>query len=205
MTEPIIIDGVDVAGCRYLFDDTAYKHSKTQCSITLKDCKYLGNNCYYKQLKRLEQENEKLKKEVKQIGSSFIKKGDYARALEQENAELKRDIETRTMCVTCKRELQNCNLKTENAKLKELEKDLDNLQTEYLLDDRDEDEVTIPLITQIKERLDLLDEIEQENENYKSALEEIKKKCNWIKDCSVTNDNMWEYDEILEIINEVLQ
>ena len=38
---------------------------------------------------RLEQENEKLKKEVKQIGSDFIKKGDYARELEQENRELK--------------------------------------------------------------------------------------------------------------------
>ena len=57
----IIIDGVDVSGCRYLFDDTSYKRSKTSCSITLKDCKYLGNNCYYKQLKAKEQECEKLK------------------------------------------------------------------------------------------------------------------------------------------------
>lgn len=39
-------------------------------------------------IKRLEQENEKLKKEVKQIGSDFIKKGDYARELEQENKTL---------------------------------------------------------------------------------------------------------------------
>lgn len=52
----IIIDGIDVSGCRYLFDDTSYKRSKTSCSITLKDCKYLGNNCYYKQLKRKEKE-----------------------------------------------------------------------------------------------------------------------------------------------------
>ena len=58
----IIIDGVDVSGCRYLFDDTSYKRSKTSCSITLKDCKYLGNNCYYKQLKRAEQKLEKIKK-----------------------------------------------------------------------------------------------------------------------------------------------
>jgi predicted nucleic acid-binding Zn-ribbon protein len=40
---------------------------------------------------------------------------------------------------------------------------------------------------------------------YRSALEEIRKKCNWVKECSVTNDNLWEYDEILEIINEVLK
>lgn len=39
-------------------------------------------------IKCLEQENEKLKKEVKQIGSAFIKKGDYARELEQKNKEL---------------------------------------------------------------------------------------------------------------------
>lgn len=65
MTEnkSIIIDGVDVSGCRYLFDDTSYKRSKTSCSITLKDCKYLGNNCYYKQLKAKEQECERLKKD----------------------------------------------------------------------------------------------------------------------------------------------
>ena len=40
---------------------------------------------------------------------------------------------------------------------------------------------------------------------YRSALEEIRKKCNWVNECSVTNDNLWEYDEILNIINEVLQ
>ena len=66
----IIIDGVDVSGCRYLFDDTSYKGSKTSCAITLKDCKYLDNNCYYKQLKRKEQECKKLEQsltEIKQI------------------------------------------------------------------------------------------------------------------------------------------
>lgn len=36
---------------------------------------------------------EKLKKEVKQIGSDFIKKGDYARELEQENENLKQQLE----------------------------------------------------------------------------------------------------------------
>ena len=67
MTENIIIDGVDVSGCRYLFDDTSYKKSKTSCSITLKDCKYLGNNCYYKQLKCKEQECKELKQTLTEI------------------------------------------------------------------------------------------------------------------------------------------
>ena len=43
----------------------------------------------------------------------------------------------------------------------------------------------------------------QRTKMYKT-LEEIRKKCNWVNECSVTNDNLWEYDEILEIINEVL-
>lgn len=57
----IIIDSIDVSKCRYLFDDTSYKRSKTSCSITLKDCKYLGDKCYFKQLKRKEQECEELR------------------------------------------------------------------------------------------------------------------------------------------------
>lgn len=54
----IIINSVDVAGCKYLFDDIK---KNNLCSITLKDCKYLGNDCYYKQLQRLKVENEELK------------------------------------------------------------------------------------------------------------------------------------------------
>ena len=60
----IIIDGVDVSECRYLFDDTSYKRSKTSCSITLKDCKYLGDKCYFKQLKRKERECEELEEQL---------------------------------------------------------------------------------------------------------------------------------------------
>lgn len=63
----IIIDGVDVSGCRYLFDDTSYKRSKTSCSITLKDCKYLGNNCHYKKLKLKEQSETRLVKQIQTI------------------------------------------------------------------------------------------------------------------------------------------
>lgn len=62
----IIIGGVDVSGCKYFFDDTSYKRSKTSCSITLKDCKYLDDNCYFKQLARKTQECEELKKDLHQ-------------------------------------------------------------------------------------------------------------------------------------------
>ena len=131
MDKNIIIDGVNVAGCVQLVKEPFYP-----CGLG-GECKG-WENCYYKQLKRLEQlknkyyqqtlddeiqinnlleeiqqikqdrnvenitrlslenkrleqENEKLKQEVKQIGSSFIKKGDYARELEQENARLKEE------------------------------------------------------------------------------------------------------------------
>ena len=36
------------------------------------------------EMERLQAENERLKEEVKKIGSNFIKKGDYARDLEKE-------------------------------------------------------------------------------------------------------------------------
>lgn len=68
----IIIDGIDVSRCRYLFDDTSYKRSKTSCSITLKDCKYLDNNCYYKQLKRKERECEELKNIINEAKNSKL-------------------------------------------------------------------------------------------------------------------------------------
>ena len=63
----IIIDGVDVSGCK------KYEHEIVRCNATLKNMCFCGGrctdeknaNCYYKQLKRKEQECEELKTEVK--------------------------------------------------------------------------------------------------------------------------------------------
>lgn len=55
--EEIIIDGVDVTGCEHRFDDNL-------CAL-LDQYFCEDTDCYYKQLKRLEQENERLKEEVK--------------------------------------------------------------------------------------------------------------------------------------------
>ena len=90
----IIIDGVDVSGCRYLFDDTSYKRSKTSCSITLKDCKYLGNNCYYKQLKAKEQECEKLRFPMKDNNYAILTKEEFENfnQLKKENKQLKQTL-----------------------------------------------------------------------------------------------------------------
>nr|DAU01363.1 MAG TPA: hypothetical protein [Caudoviricetes sp.] len=83
----IIINGIDVSECRYLFDDTSYKRSKTSCSITLKDCKYLGDKCYFKQLKRKEQECEELKFNEKNFridaARAKMKASKYKQALDE--------------------------------------------------------------------------------------------------------------------------
>lgn len=65
----IIIDGVDVSGCDYfmprsngvkacdLYRNAHRRYGTCEC----------GHNCYYKQLKRLEQENARLKEEIKEV------------------------------------------------------------------------------------------------------------------------------------------
>lgn len=65
--EEIIIDGVDVAGCEFYSDyDKTCREANGKFDTDLCDfdkCEYI-TNCYYKQLKRLEQENAKLKEEI---------------------------------------------------------------------------------------------------------------------------------------------
>ena len=59
----IIIDGVDVSGCK------KYEHEIVKCNATLKNMCFCGGrctdeknaNCYFKQLKRKEQECEEEK------------------------------------------------------------------------------------------------------------------------------------------------
>ena len=61
----IIIDGVDVSGCKYCLKMTKYR-----CTIQRDIYKWLceeNPNCYYKQLKRKEQECEELKEKIKKI------------------------------------------------------------------------------------------------------------------------------------------
>ena len=62
----IIINGVDVSGCK------KYEHEIVRCNATLKNMCFCGGrctdkknaDCYFKQLKRKEQECEELKKNV---------------------------------------------------------------------------------------------------------------------------------------------
>ena len=92
--DEIIIDGVDVSGCRYLFDDTSYKRSKTSCSITLKDCKYLGDNCYYKQLQRLKEIKDDFFKQAEISHQAVLDKNNIIEKLETIIQEIKQLVST---------------------------------------------------------------------------------------------------------------
>ena len=62
----IIIDGVDVSGCEWIREvglDSEYICTCNSPNKTSGYCKD-NHNCYYKQLKRAEQECERLKREI---------------------------------------------------------------------------------------------------------------------------------------------
>lgn len=96
MDKEIIIDGVDVAGCEHRSDthkellaDGAIKEFSNYCYISNDGC--YGINCYYKQLKRLEQENAELQA-YKDVNEDFKTAWEELKTendkLNQENKEL---------------------------------------------------------------------------------------------------------------------
>ena len=89
MTDKIIIDGIDVSGCKEL-QTVVNEEPFCDSSNTLKFlCR--GNNCIYKQLKRLEAENAKLKAENEKLKLS---ERDLSRICQG----FKKDIETEKFC-----------------------------------------------------------------------------------------------------------
>ena len=61
--EPIMIDGVDVSGCRFVYPNCSCGAYYLKSFATLTECSS-HNNCYYKQLQRKTAECEELKKQV---------------------------------------------------------------------------------------------------------------------------------------------
>ena len=109
MSKEIILDGVNVAECRHL----SFVEEDYCC-----DCQYekyalcQNSDCYYKQLKRLQAENEELKKEINLYKNSIVANHDRAigkrfAELLEENEELKLALkEIREIC-KCSKEM-NC-------------------------------------------------------------------------------------------------
>ena len=126
MTDKQIIDGVDVSGCAYI----TYRDSENPiCSETGQYCKGY-DICYFKQLKRKEQECEELKKEL-QAQRDFT-------AHEQKLIYCVAYDETCKTGNDCKQEKcifkDNIKLKQTLAEIKEI---AENMNTECFYDDFD--------------------------------------------------------------------
>ena len=72
MDKEIIIDGVNVAGCIYFQqEDDEYTCGAEECNGAVVGCRAC-DNCYYKQLKRKEQEIAKLKAENERLNRYMV-------------------------------------------------------------------------------------------------------------------------------------
>lgn len=146
MTEEIIVDGVNVAGCMRLQDD------KISCDL---DGKCEGwKNCYYKQLKRAGIKIEKLKG----VDGSVHPDSAYYKItrLEQENNSLQAQLNN----ITVQSNNVITALEQENKELKE-EIQFHNKENSNLLAERNAAQIGY-------------DEIREVRERYRSALEEIR-------------------------------
>lgn len=143
-----IINGVEVERCTHFYKDDYtcdYAENHNVFCIDYKDC-------HYKQRKRLEQENEKLKKEVKQSGSAFIKKGDYARELEQENNLLKQTLKDKNFVAIVE----------ENKKLLQTLQEIKEIAKEWMNNDWSCFHCRSNMDEKLKEILDLITKAEEE-------------------------------------------
>ena len=152
--KPIMIDGVDVSGCQYLYftieDNIIDCKEHPRCSIgeafTNNACK--NSNCYYKQLARKTQSEERLIKQIQTI-CDFINnrpetfKGvygsvdkiitDYAERKEQECEELEKKLKyIRDENIHLKKSAtdEQIDFLALNNYIKTLEFQLDQLKTE---------------------------------------------------------------------------
>lgn len=128
MTEEIIIDGVNVAGCEKLGETIdgitcgLGKRIRFANEIITKHNLCEDNpNCHYKQLKRLEQENKELKEQAQLDGECIDKlieaRDMYAKALE----------EIREIC-KCSKSPMNCDECPQSDNCEELCVNDENLQ-----------------------------------------------------------------------------
>ena len=92
MTKEIIIDGINVAGCCCFENSKCLWSKKYYENPYTPDCK-LVDECYYKQLKCLEQENEKLKEEKENLKQQLEIDKNQINYFIEENEKLKEENE----------------------------------------------------------------------------------------------------------------
>ena len=141
MTEEIIIDGVNVKDC---------PHRNLDCSTFMGIIKCYnygiceGQNCLYKQLKRLEQESQELYKIINCKNGTIASLANVKNKLKEENAKLKELLETR-----CYNEVE-----FENKKLKEELAEVNQLKDMYHTYYRAKHDDIKGIIFKQKEKLD---------------------------------------------------
>lgn len=143
----VIIDGVDVSRCEFAEISKMIRPNQVKPSVKckiLKDlnqvfhctCQY-NKNCYYKQLKRKQQECEVLGQAYLETNELLQEKTKECTNLKSENEELKSDLTDLSKIIDCKNgtiltfKEQLDKLKSENEGLKEkimyLESEIDRL------------------------------------------------------------------------------
>lgn len=116
MTDEIIINGVDVSGCRYFKKDEIQGELIINCqnAATLTfNCSH-ASNCYYKQLKRKEEECESLKEKY----SKYEELEKWCKKIKI-NPKTKGYWKNRAFCLESELGRKNAEIKTLKVKFKE--------------------------------------------------------------------------------------
>lgn len=130
MVDKQIIDDVDVSGCEHLTEIqgcwlSTCDYLKYKGNITNELCKY-NPNCYYKQLKRKEQECEKLRFPMSDTNYAILTKEEFEQLdqLKAENEELKNEIEA------CYNQVEDFDIiaTSKSNKLKQAEQKLEQIR-----------------------------------------------------------------------------
>ena len=174
----IIIDGCDVSGCSLYEDNPKYRMWGTcDCMRSMVDqsgydelagaeCK--GYNCYYKQLKRKEQECDELKGKLKYIRDENVHLKVSATDEQMDFLALNNYISTL--------EFQIDQLKAEKEKMSKGYSNLTEIVSPYMDDftGYNEELGGFDIVLCVKELLQQLDQLKSENEKLKQTLAEIK-------------------------------
>lgn len=180
----IIIDGVDVSGCKCIIEDYQrannfegrYEHIKNVCELGERGAEYYNlfckdnPNCYYKQLKRKEQECQEVMDNYVKLDNQRVREYnklvDKYKAKEQECESLKSafSLDTKMLEQTEERvsdlEKQLDQLKAENEELKEKFKKFFNMDNQecwniaFLDNERERYKQAIDLISDICNEMD---------------------------------------------------
>ncbi len=187
MTDKYIINGLDVSKCIFSSRGITHNLCKEPQEVD-EECKY-NPNCYYKQLKRKEQEyqrlvnkNNRLEEQLNTIKLLLEGKNNQYAAKEQEYKRLKYDNDYQVAV---------------------LETTIDNLKVEL------EQEKTLKemYFTYYKAKhSDIKGEffkLKAENENLKQALTEIKEIARWHTTSADSEDIQDDMKQILQLIKEI--